>query len=284
VTHDYPVHTSGEVVTGNLFADNGYIVGLSPAVASTPSGLVIAYRDVHGGQFPTDYAKSDWEAAVGSPGNWAHQMIQMGTDTTNPDFVHVGLGELTTAAQATAGLGVLSCGKDDLDSTPKDLFFALYSGGVWSKQAKLRAVGNAGLTGGSLAGDAQEGFGAAWVDLTTQILSFTTSPDGTSWTNPEQVYGQGSGGWEPSLAYDPNHLATVAFYVCAARQGVTQCPASEDGLWVSVRRAPHVWDPVLVDEAGGRRPQLLYNGGQMIVIYRDLDTGGVKIARQRPPS
>jgi hypothetical protein len=220
---------------------------------------------------------------MGNTGTWLHERIQIGTDSAG-QFVHGGLGSIAHGAWGPAGVGMICTGEDDLDATPTDLYFALYADGGWSEQQRVAQVGNTGVTGGSIAADSQVGFGIAWVDLRTNILSYITSADGKTWSNAEQVYGMGSGGWEPSLAFDPNHNATVAYFVCSLEPGVTDnCPPTEQGLWVAIQRAAHVWDPQLVDSSGGRQPVLLYNGGQIILIYRDPSTGGLKIARQLAP-
>jgi hypothetical protein len=200
------------------------------------------------------------------------------------------MGELAHLAWGPLGLAAISSSVSTFGGSPSDLFFALDKPTGWTDVAHLEAVNDIGATGGSIAGNSSV-YGVAWVDLapaTTMvgapILYYTESSDALNWLNPEQVYGFGSGGWEPSLAYNPNtDEATVAYYVCSSETGAQMCPASQQGLYVSIRRAPGIWDQVLVDPAGGRTPVLNFdNNGNMVIVYRDVNTGGLRIAKQTP--
>src|SRR5262249_51834208 len=74
------VRLSNEAVCGNPVSDNGFVVGLYPALAFVGATAYLAYRDVHDGQFTTDYTGSDFELASGGPSTWTHRAIVCGGD------------------------------------------------------------------------------------------------------------------------------------------------------------------------------------------------------------
>lgn len=298
VTHDYPIHKSTDVPrTGGIdvTAING-VVGYNPAVMVGPSQVAVVSRDLHSGQFPVqDYGDSDVEAVVGASGAWTPMMVAQGSDqggSVGPDVTHAGLGACPSAAASSDGqyMGVVFSSETDLDGTDRYLYFNRFSGGAWSatKEIFSSQSQNASNVGGnnhgcaSLAADPQLGFAVAWTNYSQNILYYSTSTDGLSWSPPEQAFGAGTGGWMPSLAIDPGlHLPVVAYYVCSLSANATTCGTSDDELRVSARKTDGRWYASTVDPEGGAFPTLLFNGGQMVVVYRDLVGGGIRIARQR---
>ena len=242
VTYFYPAHVSADVTgpTDPKVVTEGTVVGLFSSMVNTDAGLVVPYRDVHFGQNPTDFNKSNWDAAVGGGMTWTDERIEAGSDTgLDP---HAGIGALAKAAVGPLGVGVVSSGEAILDATPTDLIFAFRTPGAppatlgsWTGQTVVEKVNNSGPAGPSLAADPMMGWGIAWVEMSpsntsigSAILQYTTSMTGAqnSWSNAEDVYGSGAGGWEPSLAFDSLDQANIAYYVCSQTVGTASgsCP------------------------------------------------------------
>lgn len=306
VTHDYPIHQSTDLGaaqgrTGGIDVSqiNG-VVGYMPSLVATPSQLLVVSRDIHAGQFPVqDYGDSDVEAVTGSAGNWSPYMMQQGSDnggSVGPDAVHAGLGAYSSSAASSDGafIGAVYSAENDLDTKDQFLYFSqLSSSGSWMPAKEIYSSQSAGVAtdvGGdvhgcaSLAADPSLGFALAWTNYAQNVLYYAATTDGQHWPTPEQVFGAGTGGWMPSLAIDATaspHLPVVAYYVCSLSQGAQSCNPTDDELRVSQRKTDGRWYPSTVDPDGGWYPVLLMNGGQMIVVYRDL-SGGIRIARQRP--
>jgi hypothetical protein len=286
-THSYPVHHGDEAMclpAASFSNQNPEVVGLYPAIAFKGAETVILYRDVHGGQFPQDYAKSDLEDVHGSVGNWVHDPVICGSDNV-PLLNAQGMGVYTKIASGAKGLGMVTSGQSDLGGTAQKIWFARQTPTAtqWSNQTRLVDSALVGDTGPTLAVDPQGIFGVAWVDRLHDILSFKESPDGVTFGLTEQVFGSGTGGWEPSVAFDPTQSDTpaIVYYVCSGESSAVVCPPDQDELQVSTRRGTH-WDPETVDPEGGGHPQLLFTqDGRKVVVYRDLTTGGLKLARQR---
>src|SRR5262249_46366301 len=136
-------------------------------------------------------------------------------------------------------------------------FMKRNSNGTWTTAYKILGVGDT-FSGPAFAYDSTVGYGMAVTEISgTQRLSYQASATGNAantWTNPaDPVFENGSGGWYPSLAYEPStHFPHIVFYVCALSLGVNEgaCPASEDELVVSYR-TPVRWEQSQVDPAGG---------------------------------
>ncbi|MGV3624735.1 MAG: hypothetical protein ACO1OB_28200 [Archangium sp.] len=152
--------------------------------------------------------------------------------------------------------------------------------GTWTSAGIIASVSNT-QTGPSLAYDATEGYGIAFIERALNELYYVKSANGTNWNAKDPVYAAGTGGWYPSLAMDPiNHEPAIAFYICSARTGTneTGCPANEDRLVVSQRIA-NEWRETVVDEEGGHSPKLaFFASGKRVVVYRQpssvLSSGG----------
>lgn len=289
---EYPA-TNGFDYTacGNPVSDrDSPVVGYSPAIAVQGDQIVVVHRNLHGGQFPVqDYARSDFDATVGTPGNWSSTAAICGSDT-GAGLVDQGFGQASSVAVLGDTLLAVTGGQTDIDGTVKNLFAVTYSNGAWGAAHALFANTNPPLApndgaGPRVAADPTAGFGLTWSNLTNSILYYASSADGQTWSSHENVFGAGTGGWYPSLAFDPiSHQPVVAYYVCSQEPGVNagSCPAPEDELRVSRRRTDGTWAPITVDPEGGAYPTLLFNGGQMVVVYR-ASSGGLRIARQVAP-
>jgi hypothetical protein len=289
LTTEYPA-TNGFDYTacGNPVSDrDSPVVGYSPAIAMNGDELVIVHRNLHSGQFPLqDYGKSDFDGTVGTPGNWSSSAAICGSDEGGL-FVSQGLGQDSSIATLNGKAVVVTGGQTDLTSTVRSLFTVQYENGAWGN--KQAVFGNASPplapndgTGPRIASDSTAGFGLAWTDYTSSIVYYANSPDGLAWSGHESVFGAGTGGWYPTIAFDPTiHQPVVAYYFCSQDSGVSpgNCQPNQDELRVSRRRTNATWEPITVDAEGGFYPTLLFNGGQMVLVYR-TPAGGLRIARQ----
>lgn len=265
------VATDGNQVTcGNAVSDRGFLVGLWPTVAFDSTGkFYFAYRDGHGGQFPQqDWAGSDvelWEGGV-------------------PPTTGTCLAQGGNNKDAYGGHNQMIIGADDQPAIIYDQMFGTpdtnginvvfqkrnRATNMWSSPGALLTVSNT-QTGASLAYDATEGYGIAFVDRSTNELSYLNSVNGTAWSAVDPVYGAGTGGWYPSLAMDPvNHEPAIAFYICSPRSSVneTGCTTTEDKLVVT-QRVVGTWRETVVDEGGGYHPKIgFFASGKRVLVYR----------------
>ena len=287
----YPVHGyPDDAQTGLAIDMNSVVVGESPAIAVNGSELVVMHRNLHSGQFPVqDYGKSNLEAIVGTPGSWTPQVAIEGTDQGG-SFVTTGAGEGSSVASLNGLTVAVAAGQSDIDAKLENLYVVSRTGtgasATWTNKAALfRSLGFTGDvdTGPRIAADATAGFGLCWLDKSHGILRYATSRDGVNWGGLEEAFGSGTGGLYPSLAFDPSlHEPAVAFYVCSKSPGANACPVDEQELRVALHRGS-AWRQLTVDRSGGVYPTLLFNGGQAVVVYRDLVSGGIRVARQRAP-
>ena len=124
-------------------------------------------------------------------------------------------------------------------------------------------------SGPSLAWDAQEGFGVAVQDRSTNQLLYFSSLDGNFGAS-DLVFGAGAGGWYPSLAMDPvNHEPAIAFSFCSPQDlNESGCLTSQDELRVAQRSGGN-WNQVVVDVGGGAVPKLGFlSSGKRVLVYR----------------
>ena len=303
LTTEYVVHKGNEALAGNPVSDNALweVVGLSPAIQILPSGKVLlAYRDVHDGQFTT-FANADLETAIGTPGgSWQHVVAIAGRDEPDPNFANKGLGAGTSLASFDGVVGLLASGQTAIGDIYQGLYQATYVDGGWASKSELFAgdpvAANLGQgfapTGGpALAADPTSGFGAAWTDQTGGVLYYSGSTDGVHWSNPSPVFGSGTGGWFPNLAFDPTFTPpqpAVIYFICSPESGKHLGECSTPQLRVSERiprgGQSYDWSNLQIDPQGGAFPHLFFGaGGQMVAVYRSLQTGGILLARQATP-
>lgn len=289
------IATDGDQVTcGNRVSDNGFLVGLWPALAHDSTGkLYFGYRDGHFGQFPQqDWAGSDVEVWDGTTTPATGACVAEGGNSKNAwgGFLQM----KTCAGDQPAIVHSQIFGTADVNGN--NVFFQKRNAnGTWTTPAQVVNVANV-QTGPSLACDTQEGYGIAVVDRATNVLAYTNSLNGTAWSSLDPVYGAGSGGWYPSLAMDPvNHEPAIAFYICSPRSAVneTSCTTTEDKL-VVMQRIVGTWREVLVDAEGGYAPKLnFFASGKRVVVYRappsvdpntgltNANVGALKLAVER---
>jgi hypothetical protein len=135
--------------------------------------------------------------------------------------------------------------------------------------------------GGTLDYDSMEGIGIAALDLTQGVLQYTHQAQGSArFSNPDPVFGEGTGGWFPSLAMDKvNHEPAIAYYVCSDRpsQNASQCKPEFDEIQVK-HRIEGNWNLEVVDGASATIVKLGFlPDGRKVVVFRERN-GTVKLA------
>ncbi|MHB8875311.1 MAG: hypothetical protein ACYC8T_16625 [Myxococcaceae bacterium] len=279
-------YTSGRLGSenncGSTVSDRGFLVGLNPALVFNGSTAYHAFRNGHDGQFPQqDWAASDLDVNVGGPTAWTKGHALCGGDNKIGYGAHISM-VMAGAQPAMASDRVLG----SPDGFGQDVFFQKRkTDGTWTVPLDVMANGN-NQSGPSLAYDSQVGYGIAAVERSTNLLRYTFSLTGEAgWSDPDPVFQTGSGGWYPSLAFDPIfHEPAIAFYICSARNGVNEssCQASEDSLHVRQLTAGGDWQDQLVDEEGGYLPKLGYlTSGKRVVAYRLPATGAMRLAVEK---
>ncbi|RJS16643.1 hypothetical protein DRW03_30490 [Corallococcus sp. H22C18031201] len=288
-TERIAVRRGDEAKVNSPVSDTGLLVGLNPALVFSGSEAIVVYRDGHDGQFPQqDWAGSDLEVATGGPTTWQHRVVAAGGDTKKAYGGHI---NMVMAGGQPALVSDQAYGGPD--ATGQNVLFQRRNadGATWSAPLQVQTVGNTQL-GASLAYDAQEGFGIAVVDRNSDRLTYTECAGTTAtkctvpgdWSLPFPVYQAGSGGWYPSLAFDPTtHEPAIAFHVCSQEAGrnETSCTPADDQLLISTRISG-TWREVLVDSAGGWSPKLAFlSSGKRVVLYRVPSSGTLTLAVER---
>ncbi|MFZ5470582.1 MAG: hypothetical protein ACOZIN_14200 [Myxococcota bacterium] len=271
---------SNEAVCGNVVSDNGFLVGLNPGLTFSGATAFVAWRDAHTGQNAQDgWAGSDLEVAEGGPTTWNRICVMAGGDNKQGYGGHIHMIQAAGQPALVHDRFVASA-----DGTGQDVIFVRrQSNGAWTSGQVVQSVANT-QSGASLGWDPVEGYSIAVIDRATDLLTYTHSMDGQTWTLPTPVYQAGTGGWWPSLAFDPiNHEPAIAYYVCSARLGMNEesCTPAYDGLVVTQRIAD-IWREVLVDSEGGYLPKLGFlSSGRLAVAYRNLSDGTIRLAVER---
>ncbi|MBN8228973.1 hypothetical protein JYK02_15795 [Corallococcus macrosporus] len=291
-TESIAVKRGDEAIAGNPVSDTGYLVGINPSIVFRGSEALVVYRDVHNGQSPQqDWAGSDVELASGGPTTWQKRVVAAGGNGTDEKPAYGGRLQLLMAGDQPALVFDQAFGA--ADASGQNVFFQRRNtdGTTWTPPVKVQSVGGT-MLGASLAYDPVVGFGIAAVDRFTSKLTFigcggttgTKCAAAQDWTTPDPVYQTGSGGWYPSLAFDPKtHDPSIAFHVCSLESGRNEgsCSPSDDALVIATR-VEDQWREVVVDTAGGWSPKLAFlSTGQRVVLYRAGGTQALTLAVER---
>lgn len=269
----------------------GVVVGLWPAMTFLGNEVVVSFRDVHQGQYPKqDWGASDFKVVKGSGTNWVRSCVVTGGNDKNA------WGARTALAKAENGdIGfVFDQAFDGAASRGTGVqFLTRKANGTFTQRTSLYAVQNTG-SGATIAWDSVLGWGVAVTDVSvgTPQLSYRrgaidATTGAVTWASVRAVYQTGTGGWYPSLAFDPvNHEPAIAFYLCSARPGITDifgCDESFDELRISQLFGNQMdWTSDTVDPAGAYFPKLgFFASGKRVVAYRDPRTFVVKLAVER---
>lgn len=285
-TKSVPFTMSGQIAMApcNTNVDTtGFVVGLWPALAIVPvtGRTYLAFRDVHNGaNIQGDWGGSDLKLAEGVYPNWSGTCIAPADTGTK-----AGVGNHNAIAVGAGDQPVIAFDLDNDGALAGDVYLTTRQpGGTWSAPIYVFGTSNAG-SGPAVAWDADGGYGVAVGDKTTNIVSYRHSKDLTFWDSTEMVYGSGSGGWNASLAFDPNFgEPAVAFYTCsdAANQAEGHCPNAQLLL---TQKVAGVWShPLKIDDVGAAAaqsvvPRLAFlSSGKRVVVYPVPPSGHLRLA------
>jgi hypothetical protein len=151
----------------------------------------------------------------------------------------------------------------------------------WPLEVPLMTIANTG-TGASLAHDPMVGLGVTADDVNLGILYYMEKADNmTRWSTPDQVYGSGTGGMYPSLAFDPTfHEPAIAYFVCSLSIGAVEnaCQPTQQGIQIA-QRVMGTWQVDTVTSEHGNQLRLGFlPSGKRVLVFRDYNSGIVKIA------
>lgn len=273
-TETVVARNGGDAPAGNNVSDMGFLVGLWPSILFDPSGtLYFAYRDGHNGQFPLqDWGASDVELWSGPWGGTLAPTVLAAGGKDKKGYG--GHNQLVMGASQPAVI------YDEMpataDGSGKMVWFTERTAdGNWTTPQIIYNVLDTGPLGASFAYDGtdggREGFGLA-LGAGSKLSYLNRNPTTGLWSDPDEFFTTGSGGWYPSLAMDPiYHEPAIAFYVCSTRagRGDTQCLDTENELRVTQRPQSGNWIEVVVDPEGGYAPKLgFFASGKRFVVYR----------------
>ena len=238
---------------------------------------------MHSGQYQQqDWAGSDVECVRGGPGNWTRDCTYAaGNNKDGPggriDLTIVNDQPYITWDNALGGA----------DTRGQNVWHQFKNGTTWSSARGVFTMSDT-QSGGSVAYDPMEGVGVAAVDLADNILRYTNRAlTSNSFNTADPVYGEGTGGWYPSLAMDPvNHEPAIAFYVCSptSSQTYAQCIPSFDEVRVT-QRVNNDWagHTERVDDVSAVSIRLGFlSDGRKVVAYRERN-GTLKLAVRKVP-
>ncbi len=271
---------SNEAPAGNPVSDQGYLVGLFPALAVDGSKTYLAWRDCHFGNTEMgDWNGSDIEMAVGASGSWSKSVVVAGGNDKQAWGGHL---------QMVIAGGQPALVSDQIPKAPGGagqnvIFNRRRADGTWSAPVRPFDVVANTQSGPSMDWDPTLGFAIAVVDRNASKLMFSRSIDeGATWTEPYPVYQRGTGGWYPSLSINPvTHEPSIAFYVCSNKVGVAETSCDAEQLVVA-ERISNVWREETVDPEGAWKPKVEHRAdGRRVIVYRDPQSAAIKLAVEK---
>jgi hypothetical protein len=257
---------------------DGPILGLWPAIGFDSTGTTyFCFRDVHNGQFPQqDWAGSDVKCVHGHQGAWTGEC-------TNPGGVNKlawggRIRMVMVNDQPFITYDQVFGSSDGIGNNTVIQLRDMTNG--WSNYYQLLQVANTG-TGATVAWDSMVGFGIAVTDANTGILSYVDKATAsTVWNMPDQVFGNGTGGMYPTVAFDPTyHEPVVAFFNCSLNIGAQENNCQADHQQVQIaQRIMGNWQTDTVSTEHWTRLRMGFVNGKRALVFRDYGTGAVKIA------
>jgi hypothetical protein len=253
----------------------GDTTGFWPAIAFDSSDNArIAYRDIHFGFAADDFAKSDCELAIQSGG--AYQTLTIDVARGAGDYNRVafdpqGLPAVLTYNSNMTGMspGVYL----DRQVKPASGAAAQAATGVWTSTQ---------LFVGQIVQQGQLGFGinskglyaVAYNDASTNLLMYTEAMDAETWSSPQPVDTIGNTGLYPSLAFDSDGNAAIAYYRCNSVSAMQMsCDPASDGLYLA-RRSGGSWNISTVsanpDVQDGLYPALAFVEGKPAIAFQEV--------------
>ncbi len=244
----------------------GDATGYWPAAALDPSSghLAVVFRDLHFGFADTDFNSSDVEFAIGDQYSIYTVDVARGGGT----YLRLGFSPTGKAAVVHYNMGKPAIWLDrqtDQGWESQQLFV-----GSIHEQIGF-AVSSQGL------------YALAYCDDTRQVLTYSESSDGSTWTAPVDVDRDGVTGFYPSLAFDDSGNPAIAYYRCNDYAVGSGCDMNKDGLYLA-RRSAGTWNIHQVSAASGvsdgTYTALAFVGGKAAIAfqqsYTDLVAGSAK--------
>ncbi|MBL8952349.1 MAG: hypothetical protein JNK82_16335 [Myxococcaceae bacterium] len=267
---------------------DGPVVGLYPAIRYDSTGLLTwCYRDVHNGQFPQqDWAGSDLECIRGTPPAVAasRECTKAGGPMKDAPGGH---NQMLMINDVPYVFYDKVLGGADTSGQDVNYVSRTGPGGTWTAPRQVLSVAGT-QQGASVAYDSEEGIGVAVVDVADNVLRYVRkSVAAPNFDAADTVYGEGTGGWYPSLAMDPAfHEPAISFYVCSDRQfaNVSQCKAELDEVRVAQRNSvSNQWNIETVDTSTVITTKLGFlPNGRKVIAYRERG-GPLKLAVRKVP-
>ena len=246
--------------------NQGDATGYWPAVALDPfsGNLAVAFRDLHFGFADTDLNSSDVEFAIGG----AYSIYTVDVARGGGSYIRLGFSPTGKAAVVHYNMTKPAIWLDhqtDQGWESQQLFV-----GTIHEQLGF-AVSSQGL------------HALAYCDDTRQLLTYSESSDGSTWTAPVDVDRDGVTGFYPSLAFDDNGNPAIAYYRCNDYGVGTGCDLNKDGLYLA-RRNAGIWKTQkIAGDSGvseGQYTALAFVNGKAVIAfqssYPDLVAGGSK--------
>ena len=293
------VRTSAEAKSGDPASDYGEVIGLWPALSFTADGgLVLAYKDIHGGGLQSDdRRRADLELAYREAGGaWRALPVDMGRGAG--DHIEIALDRsdritiayhIPTAAQQGAQQGIWlrrgALGENLSEATAAEsvqLFNLSSPDGnalLWDASSnKLHVLYHHATRGYPVLLSQQDD------------AEFTSLSEG--WQEVELGDGRFDQGYDASLAVDSQGRLMAAYYRCTKSTGtIGDCTPQDDALvfaWKDGER----WVEEIVDAGSegalcGREPELLAGDDTVSIVYRceTIESGEliatIKIAERR---
>ena len=232
----------------------GDATGYWPALARDPSGdLAVAFRDLHFGFADADFNKSDVEFARSADG---YAIFTADVARGGGSYIRLGFSPAGNAAIVHYNM-----------SQPAIWLDHQTAQGWESKQL---FVGNIREQIG-FAVSSQGLHALAYFDDARQLLAYSESGDGSTWTAAEDVDRDGVTGYYPSLAFDDDGNPAIAYYRCGDYGVGEGCDMDKDGLYLARRRAG-TWDIQKIrGESGirdGQYTALAFAGGKAVIAFQ----------------
>jgi len=244
----------------------GDATGYWPAAALDPASgkLAVAFRDLHFGFASTDLDSSDVEFARGD----AYSIFTADVARGGGSYIRLGFSPAGKAAIVHYNM------------TQPAIWLDHEIAQGW--EAKKLFVGKIREQIG-FAVSSQGLHALAYFDDARQLLAYSESSDGSTWTAAESVDRDGITGYYPSLAFDDNGNPAIAYYRCNDYGVSTGCDVDKDGLYLA-RRSAGTWSiQKITGESGvsdGQYTALAFAGGKAVIAfqssYYDLVAGASK--------
>ena len=259
------------------YCNRGHVVGTHAAIAASPRGFVVGYRDTHFNFASDDFALSDVEM-FGSGIQPALSVV----DPVRSGGAFLGIA-LTADDRPVLAYNVES---EDVGEARVGVWAAVWRGTEWV----LARLGTSQTTARTSVAAASDGtLYVAYFDATNDDLVLATSiDDGTSWTS-EVVESIGKVGLHPALTLDASDQPVLAYTYCGPVSD-SECPGTlgSNAEVRLARRDGNGWDTILVDDGQGQGGVGTFNSvaiapnGTIYVAFQDTRNNDLIIAEAQP--